>query len=111
MTHLGHDFDFVQIAEVITQPIRPLVPQHAIFFSPEYARWKGALRYVEWSFPHRFQTKLIGRCVPIEAALHVARFHEVVDPDVQILVEGTLSVAVVIERVAEVYFGVLPIPR
>ena len=83
------DLDF---GEVLVQDIRPIGLEDRIVTPPKNASWDANPRRSLHGAGHDGQAAAILTDVPVEAALHVARPHEVVDPSVENSVKSILLV-------------------
>ena len=82
----------LDVFEVLAHHVDPLAQQHRIVPAPQHARGLDDLGWLGRGAGHDSQPAGILRDVPVEAALEIARAHEVVDPALQHGVEGILAV-------------------
>src|SRR5215472_6705637 len=80
----------LNIAEKLVEPVGPFAPEHGITGTPEHAcrygdRQPAALRRL--AADHR-EPGLMHADVPVETTLEVTGLHEIVDPGLEVLVEG-----------------------
>src|SRR5579872_2686608 len=89
MSGLGRD-RHLDVAEELVEPVGPFALEHGVAGAPKHARRH---RDRQPAAPRRLAAdhghpRLVSADVPVEAALEIARLHEVVDPGVEILVES-----------------------
>src|SRR6185437_666009 len=78
------------VAEILAEPIRPGALEDGIALAPQHARrqiYRHTLR-LRCFVAHCREPSLVGADVPVEAALEIAGLEEIVDPGLDILVEG-----------------------
>jgi hypothetical protein len=90
----------LDIGEVLIEDIGPIRFEDRIVASPENAGWHGNQRRPLRGASHDGQAAGILTNVPVEAALHIARPHKVVDPPLENGVESILPVRPVAEEIA-----------
>src|SRR6185437_9647931 len=103
MTGVWHRRHF-GIAEILAQSIYPIALEDGIALAPKDARRqidRRALRLGRLA-AHCREPSLVGADVPVEAALEIARLEEVVDPGLDILVEGMGIMRPMREEMAEI---------
>jgi hypothetical protein len=90
----------LDFGEVLVQDIGPIGLQDRIVAPPKNARWHGYLRRPLRRAGHHGQAADVLTDVPVEAALHIARPHEVVDPSIENGVESIFPVRPVAQEMA-----------
>src|SRR3954470_17894695 len=75
------------ICQVALEPVDPLYLEGAVAASPQNARGHVDLWQPGGTVADQLYTGLVRTYVPVEPALQVARFHKVVHPGVDILIE------------------------
>src|SRR5215211_6461521 len=99
----------IQIREVVSETVGPLDFEDGVALAPPDAGWRLDLRQGGWAVADEVYPGLVGGDVPVEPALQVARLHEVVHPEMEILVEEAGLVRPVIEEMAKVSLTGLPV--
>src|SRR5215217_3249743 len=99
----------IQMCEVVSQTIGPLHFEDGVALAPPDAGRRIDLRQVGRAIADDIQPRFVSADVPVEPALKVARLHEIVHPEVEVLVEQAGLVRPVVEEMAEVSLTGLPV--
>ncbi len=75
------------VGEVLPESVRPLDLDQGVFLALEESRGHPNLREFRRPVTPQLGSRLVYPDVPVEASLEVARFHEVVHPGVEVLLE------------------------
>jgi hypothetical protein len=92
----------LDLSEILVQDIGPIGFEDRIMAPPQDAGWHGNTRRPLSGAGHDSEAAGILPDVPVEAALHVAWPHEVVEPALDNGVESILLVRPVVEEMADV---------
>ncbi len=94
----------VDVAEEFVEPVGPFALEHGIAGAPEHARghrYRPAAALRRLASDDR-EPRLMRADVPVEAALEIPRFQEIIDPGLDVLVEGAGVVGPMAEEMAKV---------